>query len=140
MAGEARTVRRKLVRRRDARRKPDDTPAPATPAIPRIARLMACAIVFDEMLARGEVRSYREIAAIAQISPARVSQVMRLLDFAPGFQEAILLLQAAPGTHCLTDRQTRRLMTTVSWQGQIDRAAACGHHPLVGYSASLVSP
>ena len=73
MPGEPRTVRRKLVKRRADKAKPE---APAPPEIPRIARLMACAIVFDELLARGEVRSYKDLAAIAQVSPARISHVM----------------------------------------------------------------
>ena len=112
MPGEPRTVRRRLVKHRDARRRADEAPPPAAPAIPRIARLMACAIVFDEMLARGEVRSYRDIAAIAQVSPARVSQVMALLELAPRIQEAVLSGEDA------TERHLRPIDTITDWTKQ----------------------
>ena len=111
MAGEARTVRRKLVRRRQAQAARPEKPA--TPGIPRIARLMACAIVFDEMLRRGEVRSYKELAAIAQVSAARISQIMGLLDLAPGIQEELL-----SGNAHVSERELRPLVATVDWPMQ----------------------
>ena len=114
MAAEPRTVRRKLIRRRDARRKADEATAPAAPEIARIARLMACAIVFDEMLARGEVRSYRELAAIGQVSPARISQVMGLLELAHGIQEQLLL-----GDTRVNERELRPLAATEDWAEQL---------------------
>ena len=115
MGGEPWTVQRKLVRRRAAKAAPEK---PAPPAIPRIARLMACAIVFDEMLARGEVRSYRELAAIGQVSTARISQVMGLLDLAPGIQEELLQTRASAHADSATVRQVRHITKTTDWDQQ----------------------
>ena len=77
---------------------------------------MACAIVFDEMLRRGEVTSYRELAEIAQVSPARLSQVMALLDLCPQVQqELVLLATASPSSDRITERRLRLLRGEVSW-------------------------
>lgn len=60
--------------------------------IPRISRLMALAIWFDELLRSGQVESYAELARIGQVTPARVTHVMNLLLLAPEIQERLLFL------------------------------------------------
>jgi hypothetical protein len=51
--------------------------------IPRIARLMALAIRFEEQVRQGVLASYAELAALGHVSRARVSQIMNLVNLAP---------------------------------------------------------
>ena len=60
--------------------------------VPRISRLMALAIKFDEMIRSGEVKDQAELARLGHVSRARLSQIMNLLNLAPDIQEAILFL------------------------------------------------
>jgi hypothetical protein len=75
---------------------PDPGPAscPDIPpgSIPRVTRLMALAIKFDAMLARGEVRDYADLACLGYVTRARITQIMNLLTLAPDIQEQILSL------------------------------------------------
>jgi hypothetical protein len=60
----------------------------APPArVPRIARLMALALRFDELIRTGEVADYAELARLGRVSRARVTQVMNLLVLAPANPE-----------------------------------------------------
>jgi hypothetical protein len=60
--------------------------------IPRIARLMALAIRFEELLRTGQVQSYAELARLGHVTPARVTQIMNLNLLAPTIQERLLFL------------------------------------------------
>ena len=60
--------------------------------VPRIARLMALAVRFEQLIRSGAVRDYAELARLGQVSRARVTQIMNLLHLAPDIQEAILFL------------------------------------------------
>ena len=53
---------------------------------------MALAIHLEGQLHQGELRDYAQIARLGQVSRARISQIMSLLNLAPDIQEAILLL------------------------------------------------
>ena len=67
--------------------------APATAGrVPRIARLMALALRFEQLVRSGAVRDYAELARLGQVSRARVTQIMNLLNLAPDLQEEILFL------------------------------------------------
>jgi len=67
---------------------------PALPAgrVPRLSRLMALALRFEELVRTGQVRSYTELASLGQVTRARISQIVSLLHLAPDIQEAILFL------------------------------------------------
>jgi ParB-like chromosome segregation protein Spo0J len=54
---------------------------------------MALALKMEHMLATGEVKTQTELARLAHVTPARITQIMRLLDLAPDIQEAILLAE-----------------------------------------------
>jgi hypothetical protein len=60
--------------------------------LPRITRLMALAIRFDDLIQNGEVTDYAELARLGHVSRARVTQIMNLLMLAPDIQEQILHL------------------------------------------------
>ena len=68
--------------------------APALPPgrVPRVSRLMALALRFDELVRTGQVASYRELATVGHVTRARVSQIANLLYLAPDLQEALLFL------------------------------------------------
>ena len=67
-------------------------PPLAAGRVPRIARLMALALRFEELLRSGAVRDYAELARLGRVSRARITQVMNLLHLAPDLQEEILFL------------------------------------------------
>jgi len=54
--------------------------------VPRVARLMALAIWFEELVRIGEVESHAELARLGQVTRARISQIMDLLCLAPDLQ------------------------------------------------------
>src|SRR5690606_28614948 len=81
--------------RRIVRDGPAPAPAPLSPdrgTVPRLARLMALAIRMDELLAEGTVADQAELARLAHVTPARITQILNLLHLAPDIQEAVLHL------------------------------------------------
>ena len=82
------------TRRRDGRQQLRPGPEPDTPQakIPRISRLMAIAIHCGELLRTGHVTNQSELARYASITPARLTQILTLLNLAPDIQEQILFL------------------------------------------------
>jgi len=65
--------------------------------VPRISRLMALAIRFDNLARLGEVADFADIAELGQVTRARVSQIVNLLNLAPDIQEDILFLAPVAG-------------------------------------------
>lgn len=95
--------------------RPKKTAAPAPPRIPRITRLMALAIKFQDMIDRGEVKDYADLARLGFVTRARVTQIMNLLNLAPQIQEGLLCIEAPlPTEHTL-----RRLATRSDWTTQL---------------------
>jgi hypothetical protein len=95
-------------------------PTPTGERIPRISRLMALAIKFEDMIARGEVRDCADLARLGYVTRARITQIMNLLLLAPEIQEQILFLKLDP---CFTigERQMRDIIAEVDWQLQRTR-------------------
>ena len=88
-------------------------------AVPRIAKLMALAIRFDELVRRGEVADFAEIAALGHVTRARVSQIVNLLNLAPDIQEAILFQEPVRGERdAISERQVRAIAAEPSWDRQ----------------------
>jgi hypothetical protein len=110
-------------------------PAEVTPGrVPRISRLMALAIHFDDLVRKGVVRDYADLARLGGVCRARISQIMDLLDLAPDTQEDILHLpRGLGGRDVVTERQLRPIMGELDWEPQrllwrnhfrdVDRAA-----------------
>lgn len=78
--------------RKEIRQGESPAPTPCSGRVPRVARLMALAIRFEEHIRSGIVTDYAELARVAHVSRARITQIMNLLMLAPDIQEAILFL------------------------------------------------
>lgn len=99
-------------------------PPPAAPTgrVPRAARLLALAHRFEGLLASGDVRDQAELAAIAGVTRARVTQILNLLHLAPDIQEAVLHLpRTESGRDAVRERHLRRIAAMPEWY--VQRAA-----------------
>ena len=87
--------------------------------IPRITRLMALAIHFDQLIKKGKIDDYAELARLGNVTRARVTQIMNLLMLAPEIQEEILFLpRFKGGREILTLRQVQRASAMLAWRKQ----------------------
>ena len=87
--------------------------------VPRIARLMALALKFEQMIRQGAVTDYAVLAKLGRVSRARVTQIMNLLNLAPDIQEQILWLQPETAERCgICEQSIRRLNSLLLWSEQ----------------------
>lgn len=95
-------------------------PQAAAPGnLPRVTRLMALAIRFDQLIRDGEVRDLADIARLGHVTRARVTQIMNLLHLAPGIQAAILdLPRVERGRDPVTERDIRPIAAIMDWRKQ----------------------
>jgi len=94
-------------------------PAPTPGRVPRIARLMALAIRLEEQVRTGVVGSYAELASVGDVTRARVSQIMNLVNLAPDIQEAILFLpRTERGRDPIHLRLLQPIASTIDWKKQ----------------------
>jgi len=112
-----------VLRRERGRHEIQRGPAPTPPAhrgrVPRIARLMALAIRFDQLVRTGEVRDYADLARLGHVSRVRITQIMNLLLLAPDIQEEILFLpNIEQGRERIFIRQLQPLAATCDWTSQ----------------------
>lgn len=94
---------------------------PEVPAgrVPRISRLMALALRFDDLVRRCEVADFADIAELGQVTRARVSQIVNLLNLAPDIQEAILFLPPVAGEReAVSERELRVIAGEADWGRQ----------------------
>lgn len=111
---------------RDANTLPPETPGGKAAApdanegrVPRVARLMALAIRFDQFLRDGVVPNQTELARLAQVTQPRMTQIMNLLHLAPDIQAAILDLPAThEGRDVVTERDLRPVVRHAFWSDQ----------------------
>jgi hypothetical protein len=91
----------------------------AAARVPRISRLMALAIRFDQLVCDGVVADQAELARLGHVSRARLTQIMNLLQLAPDIQESLLFL---PTTTCgreqVTERDMRPIIAIAGWSQQ----------------------
>ena len=98
---------------------PRPEPPPTLGRLQRVARLMALALRFEEYLRNGKVGDYTELARRGQVSKARISQIMNLLDLAPDIQEQILRLpRITEGRDSLLLCQLQTIASTLHWSRQ----------------------
>jgi hypothetical protein len=101
-------------------------PKPARPTgrIARVARILAQAHHFQNLLDTGVVRTQMELAELTKLTTARITQIMNLLVLAPDIQEELLFLppvteRSAP----INERDLRPLVRTLVWSEQRERWA-----------------
>lgn len=96
--------------------------------VPRISRIMALAIHFDQLIREGKVKDYAALARLGDVSRARVTQIMDLLNLAPQIQEQLIFLERAAGRETITERVARNVAAKPCWDRQrlpsASRAAA----------------
>jgi len=90
-----------------------------TARAPRITRLLALALKFEGLIHRGVIKDYAELARLGQVSRARVTQIMNLLNLAPEIQAEILSWAGGttnnPG---IPETSVRTLSAEISWARQ----------------------
>ena len=80
---------------------------------------MALAIKFQEMVDRGEVRDYADLARLGYVTRARITQIMNLLMLAPDIQEFLLgLTEATFASRVPGERTVRSTAKLVYWRDQ----------------------
>lgn len=107
--------------RRDETGRHRDSAAPTgpQPRIPRITRLMALAIKFQEMVDRGEVRDYADLARLGLVTRARLTQIMNMLLLVPDIQSSLILREQNPVQLAdLNERALRTLTSEAAWASQ----------------------
>jgi hypothetical protein len=79
--------------------------------VPRVAKLMALAIRFDQLIRDGVVADQAELARVGHVSRARLTQIMNLLNLAPDIQDQILWLPATvDGRNSITEKRLRTIV------------------------------
>jgi hypothetical protein len=86
--------------------------------IPRVARLMALAIRFDQLIRDGVVADQAELARLGQVTRARLTQIMNLLMLAPDIQGELLFLESRTGRERVSERRLRKVAAMVGWSEQ----------------------
>ena len=111
-----------LQRKNHGRRAVVSGTAPTPPPVgrlPRITRLMALAIHFDDLLRTGAVRSQAELAYLGQVTRPRLTQIMNLLYLCPSIQDAILFHPPiTSGRDPITERELRGIIRQSDWASQ----------------------
>ena len=123
--------RRRRRQRRDGSPGSESVPPPLPPGrVPRVARLMALAIRFEQLLRERIVADYAALARLGHVSRARVTQIMNLLCLAPDLQEALLFLpRTERGRDPIVLRDLQPIAAVLDWReqrrlwAQPDRAA-----------------
>ena len=83
--------------------------------IPRISRYMAIAIHFEDLIRRGIVTDYADLARLGHVTRARVTQIMNLRLLAPEIQEVLLESQNLSRVHL---RMLQRIAVNYCWKRQ----------------------
>ena len=100
-------------------RRPPTAVGEATECVPRITRLLALALKFEEMMQSGVVGNYTVMAELGHVSRSRVTQVTNLLNLAPDIQEEILFLRPEEAERRrISELSVRKLSAIVEWEEQ----------------------
>jgi hypothetical protein len=87
--------------------------------LPRVTRLMALAIRFEELLRHGTVKDFADLARLGRVTRARISQIMALLNLASDLQERILfLVPVLAKQEEISERSLRAVVDEPGWAQQ----------------------
>jgi len=104
--------------RKELREGVEESP-PTLGSVPRVSRLLALALHMDELRRQGEVSDYAELARLAMVTRARMTQIMSLLLLAPDIQEEILFLpQSGGGLDPIREKAVRPIASVPDWRKQ----------------------
>ncbi len=105
----------KDVRIEEAGETPAEPQATPKPQPNRIARMLALAYFVERRIEAGEIKDYAEAARRLGVSRARISQVVDLVNLAPGLQDRIL-----NGKITIAERNLRGVLRDPLWKRQED--------------------
>jgi hypothetical protein len=104
-------------RAKPGRKSAAKSPAPPVPKkLPRVMRMLALAHHLEDLLQKGVFKDYADIARVAGLSRARITQIMNLLYLAPEIQEK--LLTSPESVRELCEKSLRRVAKRVLWKEQ----------------------
>ncbi|MDB5389780.1 MAG: hypothetical protein JWM11_5426 [Planctomycetaceae bacterium] len=87
--------------------------------VPRVARLLALAHRFDELVEEGVATDYADLARLGHVTWARVTQIINLLTLAPDIQEKILYWPpVTEGKDPISERGLRDVVAELEWRKQ----------------------
>lgn len=87
--------------------------------VPRVSRVMALAILFENLLRSGTVSDTIELARLTKVTQPRITQVMNLLHLAPEIQEELLFLPlVTQGRDPIHEKQLRWMCAENDWRKQ----------------------
>ena len=116
-----RSVTLKQAKRGRRRITTGDPQPPGSPVqrVPRIARLMALAIRFDDLLRSGRVADVTTLARLSHVTQPRMTQILALNLLAPDIQEELLHLPPTEvGKDPIHEKILRPLAAETDWQWQ----------------------
>ena len=100
----------------------EKAPVVSAGRIPRVAKLLALAHRFNDLIRAGVVADYADLARLGHVTRGRLTQIMNLLNLAPEIQEEILLLPPIhSGKDKVTERSLRVVTAEVDWAKQRDQ-------------------
>lgn len=92
---------------------------PSEPRLPRISRLMALAIRFDKLVRTGKIPDQSQLAVLAHVTQARMTQIMNLNLLAPDIQEELLHLPPTEaGRESVHEKALRPITAELDWNRQ----------------------
>ena len=101
--------------------------APPPGRSPRISRLMALAIHYDELMRQGIVKSLAELAELGHVSTTRMTHIMNLLMLAPEIQEWLLFLpRVQRGRDPVFLKDLQPAARQISWKKQRSQRSKAG--------------
>ena len=92
----------------------------------RVARTLALAHVFRELIEARVVRDQAELASLTGFTRARITQILDLTLLAPSIQEQILTEESVAGHDRSSERTLRKVVTCTRWVDQQAAWAASG--------------
>jgi hypothetical protein len=113
--------------RRGGRSPSAESTGTVAPPISRLARLLALAIKFQDMVDQGHVRDYADIARLGYVTRARLTQIMNLSLLAPEIQDGILF---GGNGSALQESRLRVVVAFPYWQDQLQAAGEQVFSPL----------
>lgn len=112
------TVTRRFHTRASRRRASEHGAEPAK-RVPRVSKLMALAVTFDQLIREGAAVDQAELARIGRVTRARLTQIMNLLNLVPEIQGQLLdmTIPNAIGRD-ISERQIRPIAAMPCWRRQ----------------------